>query len=339
MRLCAIFPFLLAGQKTEHKTQHVNNHKNPVPGCKKNNYDFCLNGGKCATGGICTCTKTYTGLRCEETICEASKALSKKTGKCIDVDQFIMTADTFSIPWKRTLANSGHDDFISASDYLEKTVTALMEATLNTFIEAKVIQFKQISQGVNFKVRIRVMAGKSTTDPILWYRWIKRAIDFSTIEAGHSVYIKPESLEVFDEDECKEELDRCSSGSNCVNQLGSYQCICNTGLVDWAAANGDRPGIDCRDPCNNGTTWCLNKGQCVNALNSLTPLCICPMGFSGPQCQTAAESMVVLMSLWGIAMLIIFAFTGICIYKCIAKRRHFKMYHISSDSKQNTIAN
>ena len=95
-------------------------------------------------------------------------------------------ADTFSIPWKKTLAQSSHDDFISAADYLEKTVNHLMMATLSIFIESKVIQFKQIPQGVNFKVRIRIQAGKSTSDAILWYRWVKRAIDFSITEAGHA---------------------------------------------------------------------------------------------------------------------------------------------------------
>merc|ERR1712046_208658 len=125
--------------------------------------------------------------------------------------QFIMKADTFSIPWKNTLAQTSHDDFISAADYMEKTVSHLMESTLNTFIEAKILQFTEIPQGVHFHIRIRIQAGKSTSDSVLWYRWVKRAIDFSITEA-HSVYIKPESLEVVDEDECKHELERCASG-------------------------------------------------------------------------------------------------------------------------------
>ena len=61
-----------------------------------------------------------------------------------------------------------------------------MSATLNIFIEGKVTEFREISQGVNFRVRIRVQAGKSTSDSILWYRWIKRALDYATTEAGHS---------------------------------------------------------------------------------------------------------------------------------------------------------
>ena len=73
-------------------------------------------------------------------------------------------------------------------------------------------------------------------------------------------------MEVTDENECDFDLNRCALGqANCVNQLGTYTCICDDGLVDWSSANGDRAGIDCRDPCNNGTEWCLNSGECINA--------------------------------------------------------------------------
>ena len=87
--------FCSAEETEETKEEHVNDHTDPVPGCKKNNYDFCLNGGTCAIGGICTCKKEYTGIRCEQNICDRSKALSTKTGQCIDVDQFIMNGTLF----------------------------------------------------------------------------------------------------------------------------------------------------------------------------------------------------------------------------------------------------
>ena len=42
------------------------------------------------TGGVCTCKEGYEGIRCEQTKCHKAMALSRKTGRCIDVDQFIM---------------------------------------------------------------------------------------------------------------------------------------------------------------------------------------------------------------------------------------------------------
>ena len=28
---------------------------------------------------------------------------------------------------------------------------------------------------------------------------------------------------------------------------GTYSCLCNSEMVDWSAANGDRPGTDCQE--------------------------------------------------------------------------------------------
>ena len=47
---------------------------------------------------------------------------------------------------------------------------------------AKVIKFNYMARGVSFKMRIRLkkdLNGETNSDHILWYRWIKRAIDFS----------------------------------------------------------------------------------------------------------------------------------------------------------------
>ena len=36
-----------------------------------------------------------------------------------------------------------------------------------------------MARGVSFKMRIRVKYEEAKSDNIIWYRWIKRAIDFS----------------------------------------------------------------------------------------------------------------------------------------------------------------
>ena len=45
-------------------------------------------------GGICTCKEGYEGIRCEQTKCHKAMALSRKTNRCIDVDQFIMKGES-----------------------------------------------------------------------------------------------------------------------------------------------------------------------------------------------------------------------------------------------------
>ena len=62
---------------------------------------------------------------------------------------------------------------------------------------------------IHFLPIVRLQYKKATTDPVLWYRWVKRAVDYSIIEAGHAVYINPDSLEVTDENECAGKCVKC----------------------------------------------------------------------------------------------------------------------------------
>ena len=116
-----------------------------------------------------------------------------------------------------------------------------------------------MARGVSFKMRIRLkkdLNGETKSDQILWYRWIKRAIDYSgdgNQPGGRKIYIVPESIQVMDENECLEGIHSCSQSATCLNELGSFSCICENGYVDTAALNNNRPGTQCHNPCLNST--------------------------------------------------------------------------------------
>jgi len=62
---------------------------------------------------------------------------------------------------------------------------------------------------------------------------------------------------------------------------------------------------------------CKNNGRCIPALEALEPLCECQFGFSGQYCEQAAESFVLVLSLWGIVALALISSTSLFIYKCL----------------------
>ena len=64
-----------------------------------------------------------------------------------------------------------------------------------------------------------------------------------------------------DENECQEELHNCHINSKCLNELGSFRCICDDNFVDNAALNNQRPGTDCQNPCFTSFTNSTISGK------------------------------------------------------------------------------
>ena len=54
-----------------------------------------------------------------------------------------------------------------------------------------------MARGVSFKMRIRVKYEEAKSDNIIWYRWIKRAIDFSGEAANEQEGGRKVSLPIF----------------------------------------------------------------------------------------------------------------------------------------------
>jgi len=214
-----------------------------------------------------------------------------------------MLAETPSIPWKKSLGNPISDDFISASHYLTGVVYDLLNSTLNTFVEAQVKDFSPRTKGIAFRTTVKLQEGRAGWDQQIWFRWVKRAVDYASIESGRAVFIDPTSIQVFDVDECQLEIHNCDIEADCFNQDGSYECRCLDPLVDLSAINGERPGTECLDVCGNATDYgnveyCHNDGVCINALDSFELICACKYGFSGDKCEMRNESFAMIFLLW-----------------------------------------
>ncbi len=78
---------------------------------------------------------------------------------------------------------------------------------------------------------------------------------------------------VTDIDECEQKLDHCSENADCINTIGSYECICKSGF------EGD--GYKCHDvdECKLGTHTCSAKANCTNTIGSYK--CTCIDGYEG----------------------------------------------------------
>ncbi|KAM9842180.1 delta-like protein 4 [Aulostomus maculatus] len=68
----------------------------------------------------------------------------------------------------------------------------------------------------------------------------------------------------------------CANGSTCVDSINDYTCICPPGFT----------GHHCDKPTDRCASWtCLNGGTCTTGVNG-QPSCVCPVHFSGAQCQS-----------------------------------------------------
>lgn len=81
------------------------------------------------------------------------------------------------------------------------------------------------------------------------------------------------TVEVTDIDECALGEHACSENADCINTIGSYDCVCREGFA------GD--GFKCHDvdECKLGTHNCSEKANCTNTIGSFK--CTCFDGYEG----------------------------------------------------------
>ena len=83
------------------------------------------------------------------------------------------------------------------------------------------------------------------------------------------------SMSFADIDECERGTNECDVNSICTDNIGSYDCSCNTGY------SGD--GFSCEDvdECNetNPMHNCNVNADCLNTVGSF--MCTCRAGYTG----------------------------------------------------------
>ena len=85
------------------------------------------------------------------------------------------------------------------------------------------------------------------------------------------------SLNCADINECAEGLDDCDDNADCINLVGSFQCVC------WEGFTGD--GKEClmteqqRDECAEETDTCSQNADCTD--REVGYDCQCRNGFTG----------------------------------------------------------
>ena len=97
-------------------------------------------------------------------------------------------------------------------------------------------------------------------------------------------------------------------------------CLCENGSAafgDNCPSNGETKCTKC-DP-----GYSLESGICRENL------CECQFGFSGQYCEQAAESFVLVLSLWGIVALALISSTSLFIYKCLKNDPSFSQINDS----------
>ena len=85
-----------------------------------------------------------------------------------------------------------------------------------------------------------------------------------------------------DVDECTSSITGpCPGNANCVNNVGSFECICNQGLVQVLGDDGTFAGCEDLDECADKISpVCVpTGGSCLNTIGSY--MCDCIGGFNG----------------------------------------------------------
>jgi hypothetical protein len=99
-------------------------------------------------------------------------------------------------------------------------------------------------------------------------------IEYNAIDGeGNEAQPRFRKVHVTDVDECAKGQHVCSENANCVNTVGSYECVCKEGF--------EGNGFKCHDldECKLGTHNCSSKANCTNTMGSFR--CQCIEGYEG----------------------------------------------------------
>ena len=114
---------------------------------------------------------------------------------------------------------------------------------------------------------------------------------------------------VDDVNECSSaELNDCSPNAVCINDFGSFRCLCKKGYDDKYASDPKKSGRQCLS-CS--PAYCSNRGECtiVNGEKE----CKCRGNFIGSKCDIDIEVLGVAVG-GSVAALVIIVITFLCLY-------------------------
>ena len=274
--------------------------------CDAGNHERCL-----TEGGISSCH------------CKPAFSRSSTRGPCVPVVNLAISikVDKMAdkrVVFNRNLLNPNSEDY----QYLEyESLQALnslfsLSKLSNVFMGAKVNKFYSLGGKTLINASVALESNEATaTSSIkkLVQQEVARVIATNNNLLGDSVLSVDGSLNavprVEDLNECSSnEWNDCSKNARCINEFGSFRCMCLEGYEDKHPGDQFKSGRVC-SACS--PQYCNNRGECfiVNGQRE----CRCKSNFIGSRCDIDGEVLGVAVG-GSLAALVIIIITFLCLY-------------------------